>query len=572
MRQAKKPSGKRGPRGDDDKHDLVFTALGGLGEIGMNVYLYGAGTGANRSWLMVDLGLTFPGDGEPGVDVVLPDVSTFKGRTSSLKGIVLTHAHEDHLGALIELWPQLRAPVYATPFTAAMLRAKMQEYGAHPELEITEVPLGGRIDVGPFNVEFIAMAHSIPEPNALAIRVGGRTLLHSGDWKLDDHPVVGGPTDEARLRALGDEGIDVLMCDSTNAFRDGTSPSESDIAKTLERLIKEAPHRVAVTTFASNVGRIKAVADATYAAGRQLVVCGRALHRIIDVSKETGYLPEDFRYSDQREFGYLERKDVVALCTGSQGESRAAMARVASDDHPDVSLTRGDRVIFSSRTIPGNEKSVGAVQNALEAMGCEVITDAQALVHVTGHPRREELRAMYGWLKPKALVPMHGEARHLNEQVRLAKEAGITNTIAALNGELVSLSVEPMKIIDDVPVGRLYRDGRLILPSDAGPVRERQTLSNVGIVVVGVTMTAKGELATEPDVVIDGVPYENQDGDAMEDVILDAVEGAIASLPRGGRRNGDTLRRAVEKSARGAVAQVWGKRPIAKAMVMVLER
>ena len=400
-------------------------ALGGIGEIGMNCYLYGLGPEGGRQWLMVDLGITFPeGENDPGVDVILPDLRFIEDEQASLAGLVLTHGHEDHIGAVIEHWPRLKVPIYATPFTAALLRSKLAEYGRGLKLPIKEVELNARFDVGPFSLELISVAHSIPESNALAVRTPLGLALHTGDWKIDPTPVIGAPTDGGRLTALGAEGVTAMICDSTNALREGRSPSELDVARSLAGIIKGAKRRVAVTIFASNVARIKAVADATRSAGRHLVVAGRAMHRMIEVAIATGYLPKNFKYHDQEHFSYLEPSEVVLLCTGSQGEPRAAVARIAEDEHPDIGLEKGDLVIFSSRTIPGNERVVGRIQNKLVDLGCELITDADALVHVTGHPRREELKEMYGWVRPRAAIPMHGEPRHLAEHAKLATRGG----------------------------------------------------------------------------------------------------------------------------------------------------
>ncbi|MFA5899447.1 MAG: ribonuclease J, partial [Hyphomicrobium sp.] len=401
-----KPKRSAGPATGGD--ELVFVSLGGLGEIGMNAYLYGFGPEDQRRWLMVDCGITFPeGENDPGIDVILPDVRFIEENRTDLTGIVITHAHEDHIGALIELWPRLQAPVYATPFTAGMLRAKLAEHGNGLDIPIHVVDLDSQFNVGPFSIELFSLTHSIPEMSALAIRTPLGTIFHTGDWKLDATPTIGSPADAARLAKLGDEGVLALMIDSTNAFREGISPSEQDVAASLAEIIKKAPRRVAVTTFSSNVARVKAVAEATRAAGRQLVVAGRALHRVIDVAVDNGYLPRGFRYHDQDQFTYIDRSDVVLLCTGSQGEPRAALARIAEEEHGAISLDKGDLVIFSSRTIPGNEKAVGRIQNNLARFGCEILTDNEALVHVSGHPRRDELRQMYRWMRPQITVPMH---------------------------------------------------------------------------------------------------------------------------------------------------------------------
>lgn len=561
---------KRGrPRQEDE---LVFLALGGLGEIGMNAYLYGLGPPDARKWLMVDLGITFPeGEDDPGIDVIFPDLRFIEEERGALAGLVITHAHEDHIGAVIELWPRLGVPVYATPFTAGMLKAKLAEFGGRLQIPIREVPLNGRFDVGPFDIELIEMSHSIPESSALAIRTPLGLLLHTGDWKNDPTPVIGGKPDQARLTALGDEGVLAVMGDSTNATREGRSPSERDVAKTLTEIVKAAPHRVAVTTFASNVARIKAVADAARAAGRELVVAGRAMHRAISVAIDTGYLPEGFRYLDQQRFSELKRSDVVCLCTGSQGEPRAAMARMAENEHPEIGLDRGDLVIFSSRTIPGNEKAVGYIQNSLVRMGVNVLTDSDALVHVTGHPRRDELRELYAWTRPKILVPMHGEPTHLKAHAELAREAGIPEVQVAYNGEMVRLAPGPVRIVDDAPVGRLFRDGRLIIPSGDGSVRERRKLANVGIVVVALTLSRKGAVMAEPRVVLDGVPYEDADGEPMDEIVLSAIEGTLRSIPADRRRDTEMVGEATRRAVRSAVAEAWGKKTVVKVLVSVVE-
>jgi ribonuclease J len=549
---------------------FVFLALGGIGEIGMNCYLYGIGPADARQWLMVDLGITFPeGENDPGIDVILPDVRFIETERSRLTGIVLTHAHEDHLGALIELWPRLKAPIYATPFTAALIKAKLGEFGKRQALPITEVALDSRFAVGPFELELISVAHSIPEPNAVAVRTRLGLALHTGDWKIDAAPMIGAPTNAGRLAELGGEGVTALICDSTNALREGRSPSERDVARSLAAIVRGAERRVAVTIFASNVARIRAVADAARAAGRHLVVAGRAMHRMIEVAMATGYLPADFKYHDQSHVSYLEPDEVVVLCTGSQGEPRAAVARIAEDQHPDIVLGKGDLIIFSSRTIPGNERGVGRIQNRLVELGCELVTDTDALVHVTGHPRREELKEMYAWVRPRIAIPVHGEARHLAAHAKLAREAGVKEVLTIRNGDIVQLAPGAGAIIDEAPVGRLFRDGDLLVSSgDDGPVRARRQLSLAGIVVVGLLRSARGEIAGEAEIVLDGVPTRTAGGGAMEDVVREAVEGTIASIPRDRRRDGELVREAVRRAVRAAVEDAWGKRPIARVLLL----
>ncbi|MGZ5919435.1 MAG: ribonuclease J [Hyphomicrobium sp.] len=559
------------PGSGGGRDELVFVGLGGLGEIGMNLYLYGYGPPDARKWLMVDCGITFPeGEFDPGIDVILPDVRFIEENRGDLVGILITHAHEDHIGAVIELWPRLKAPVYATPFTAGMLRAKLAEWGGDLQIPINLVQLDSRFKLGPFDVELVTLAHSIPEMSAVALRTPQGLVFHTGDFKFDATPVIGTPLDENRLKRLGEEGVQALIIDSTNAFREGASPSEQDVAKSLAEIIAKAKTRVAVTTFSSNVARIKAVAEAARAANRQVVVAGRALHRVIEVAVDTGYLPQGFRFLDQDQFKSLPRRDIVLLCTGSQGEQRAALARIAEEEHPEISFDKGDIVIFSSRTIPGNEKAVGRIQNNLARAGCDILTDNEALVHVSGHPRRDELRRMYSLLRPKVVVPMHGEARHLKAQAQLARDQGAETVFTVQDGEIVRLAPDPA-VIDDAPVARLFRDGRLLVPEADGPVRARRKLAAVGIVMVSLCLSRRGELMAEPLAELDGVPAETADGEEMLDVVLDAVDGTWRSLPGPGRKSPDLVSEAVRRAVRSAVAQVWGKKPICKVLVNVID-
>jgi ribonuclease J len=551
--------------------ELVFLALGGIGEIGMNCYLYGLGPADARQWLMVDLGITFPeGENDPGIDVILPDLRFIEAERTSLAGIVLTHAHEDHFGAVAELWWRLRAPIYATPFAAALLAAKLAEFGGRERPEVRVVALDSRFTVGRFDIELISLAHSIPESNALLLRTPLGSVLHTGDWKLDATPLIGAPADVARLVRLGDDGVRAMVCDSTNALREGRSPSERDVARTLSALIRGAKGRVAVTIFASNVARIRAVADAARSAGRQLVVAGRAMHRIIAAAMDTGYLPSDFKYRDQEHYQYLERDETVLLCTGSQGEPRVAMARIAEDQHPHISLGKGDLVIFSSRTIPGNERAVGRIHNQLVDLGCELLTDADALVHVTGHPRREELKEMYGWVRPRVAIPMHGEARHLAEHAKLARAAGVNEVVAVRNGDVVRLGPGAAEVIDQAPVGRLYRDGRLLLAAEDGPLRQRRALAFAGIVIVSLTLSLRGELLADPLIMLDGVPVLDGRGESMLEHLLDVVDDTLKSIPAARRKDGETVREAVRRAVRARVEDLWGKRPITKVLLTQL--
>jgi ribonuclease J len=550
--------------------ELVFAPLGGAGEIGMNLSVYGLGSPRKKAWLAVDLGVAFAGDELPGIEVIMPDIRFLVEERGNLVGLVLTHAHEDHYGALIDLWPRLKVPLYATPFTAALLEAKRLSEPGAPEIPVTVVPPGGRIKLPPFDIEFASVAHSIPESNALIIRTRLGTVLHTGDWKLDPTPVIGPPTDEAKLRDLGNAGCLAVIGDSTNAVREGRSPSERDVAYSLKELIGSAPRRVAVTTFASNVARIRAVADAARACGREVVLVGRAMERIVQVAHETGYLDgvQDFRGTDI--YGYLPPDKVVALCTGSQGEPRAALARIALDEHPDVTLGKDDRVIFSSRTIPGNEKAVGRVVNGLIRQGIEVITDRTHLVHVSGHPRRAELEDLYGWVRPRIVVPVHGEALHLAEHAALARKIGVPQTLTCSNGDVVRIAPGPASIVDELPQGRLYRDGRLIVGAEQRTVADRRRLGFVGIVSIAIALDSKGALAGEPAVESIGIPELTADGRRFDDLVHEAAVETIESLPRGRRRDPDSLADAVKQGVRAAVAGEWGKKPLCLVHVLTI--
>lgn len=549
------------------REELVFAALGGLGEIGMNAALYGFGPEGRKKWMLVDCGISFAGDDLPGIDVLLPDTRFIEEERGNLAGIVITHAHEDHIGALVDLWPRLRAPVYATRFTADLIAArKLSEPGA-PKIPLTVVPLGGRIKVGPFDVEFISVAHSIPESNALAIRCPLGLVVHTGDWKIDKTPLIGPPTDEARLKALGDEGVLAMVCDSTNVLREGISPSETDVAATLRELIANAPKRVAVTTFASNVSRVRAVAEAALACGREVVVAGRAMDRTLGVARELGYLDGLPAFRSAEAFDRLPRDKVVALLTGSQGEPRAALARVAIDEHPDISLSADDRVIFSSRAIPGNERGINDIINSLVARGVDVVTDRTALVHVSGHPRRDELAMMYGWIRPEIAVPAHGEALHLSEHEKFARLMGAPQVVRAMNGQMVRLAPGRAEIVDNVPVGQRARDGNIILSTLDGSIEERRKLAFSGIVTIAIAMR-RGTLAGDPEVDVMGLPPKTRDGASMFDLVGQAVDDVLKSLSPGKKRDPDAVEQAVERAVRGAVNNAWGKRPACRVLVV----
>jgi ribonuclease J len=541
--------------------ELVFAPLGGIGEIGMNLAIYGFGNEQRRQWIAVDFGVAFADDALPGIDLIMPDIRYLVEERCNLLGIVLTHAHEDHFGALLDLWPRLKLPVYATPFTAALLKAKQEGEPGAPDIPVTVVPLGGRFALGPFDIELVSMAHSIPESNGLIIRTPLGALLHTGDWKIDPTPPIGPPTDEAKLRALGNAGCLVVIGDSTNAYREGRSPSEADVAKCLAELIRGAPARVAVTTFASNVARLRAVAQAAATCEREVVVVGRAMERIVQVARETGYLDGIHDFRSVEAYGHLPPDKVLALCTGSQGEPRAALSRIAQDDHPEVAFSRGDRVIFSSRAIPGNEKAVTRVINGLVSQGVEVITDRTHLVHVSGHPRVDELKELIGWVRPQILLPAHGEPLHLAEHAKLARSAGVPQVVVCRDGDLVRLAPGTAGTIDEVPAGRLYKDGTLVVSAEERTVADRRRLGFAGIVSVALAVSLRGELIAHPSVTLTGMPEADALGHRLEDTAYKAALEAFESMPRARRRDPEAVAEAVRRAVRAALSATWNKKP-----------
>ncbi|WP_406858067.1 ribonuclease J [Alsobacter sp. KACC 23698] len=553
--------------GDDE---LVFVPLGGLGEIGMNAALYGFGPKGRRKWIMVDCGVAFAGDDLPGIDLLMPDIRFLEANRNDLMGIIITHAHEDHIGALTDLWPRLQAPVYATKFAANLLEVRrFNEQGAR-KIPMNVVERGSRVQMGPFEVEFVGMAHSIPESCALAIRSPAGLVLHTGDWKIDPTPGAGWVTDEKRLRELGDEGVLAMICDSTNVIRGGESPSEADVAKTLTEIIGQAKNRVAVTTFASNVSRIRAVAEAAAANGRECIAIGRAMDRVIQVAEDCGYLDgvRPFRGTDA--YGSLPRDKVVALLTGSQGEPRAALARVAEDQHPDVALASGDLVILSSRTIPGNEKAVGRIVNSLIRSGVEVLTDRTHMVHVSGHPRRGEMERMYEWVRPRVAVPVHGEALHIDEHAKLARSLGVPNVVIAKDGDMVLLGPGKPGVIDEVTYGKLYKDGDLLISAGESTVQERRRLAFAGVVSIALALDGRGDLVGDPAFEITGLPQKTRSGEPFEDVIDDAIINVLRGLPKQRRRDADLVENAIERAVRAAVGEAWGKKPTCHVHVVMV--
>ena len=536
--------------------ELLFLPLGGAGEIGMNLNLYGhAG-----AWLMVDLGITFGDASTPGIDVILPDPTFIEERRDELAGLVLTHAHEDHLGAVAYLWDRLECPVYATPFTAAVLRRKLAEVGLLDRVPLTEVPLSGRFSVGPFNIELITLTHSIPEPNALVIETPAGRVMHTGDWKLDPDPVVGLTTDEAALIRTGEAGVLAMVCDSTNVLVPGASGSEADVRATLLDIVGRYEQRVAIACFASNVARLETIARVGEAHGRNVALVGRSLWRIYEAAKETGYLRDIPPFLSERDLGYLPRDKVLMICTGSQGEPRSALARIAAGDHPEVSLAAGDTVIFSSRMIPGNEISINRLHNRLSERGIEIVTTNEENVHVSGHPARDELAQMYQWIRPRIAVPVHGEPRHLVAHAKLAQECQVPESVVVQNGSLVSLAPGRAEIIDEVFTGRLAVDGHQIINLESSAIRDRRRMIYHGSAVATVILDSDGELRGLPIVTLHGIePGEREH--AILPVVIDAVADAVSALSDRDIDDDEQVSEAARRAVRRVLRQICGKRP-----------
>jgi len=543
------------------RDELVFVPLGGVGEIGMNMGAYGFGPERSRKWIVVDCGVSFGGPDLPGIELIMPNPEFLEEHAHDVLALILTHSHEDHYGAVLDLWPGFERPVYATQFTAAMLAAKRAGDGIVENVDLTIMRPGQPFTVGPFTIEAINVAHSIPEANGLLISTPVGRALHTGDWKLDPTPVGNAPTDVARLQAIGEDRSTplALVCDSTNAMKDGESPSEADVAKTLEKLIADAPHRVAVTTFASNVGRVISIVRAAHKAGRQVVMSGRSLHRITGIAKELGMLEGLPTLHDQDAYRSVPRDKCVLICTGSQGEARAAIARIARGEHPVIDLNAGDLMIFSSWAIPGNEREVIDIQNRLIDKGVEIITQNDGLVHVTGHPRRGELQKLYAWTKPDVLVPVHGEAMHLKAHAKLGRDAGISNVCEARNGDMVRLFPEPMAYPAEVRVGELYLDGLVLCTPEESGVKGRRRLSFGGHVVVSLCVNGSGHVVSGPDLVIEGLP-ETED-ESLSDLVEDTIAGVLKSMPAKRRSDTEVLNSAIFKAIRNEVNAYWGRKP-----------
>ncbi len=540
------------------KNELLFLALGGSAEIGMNVNLYGC----DGKWVMVDLGMTFADPGYPGIDLVLPDLEFIEKQSKNLLGIVLTHGHEDHIGAIPYFAGELDVPLYATPFTAGLIRRKLAEAGLENDVELNIIPNEGSFDLGPFGFRYLPIAHSIAEGNALLIDTPYGKIFHTGDWKLDDEPMLGIPSTPEQLTAVGDEGILAMVCDSTNVFNDAPSGSEGDVYRNLMRVVENLDNRVLVTTFASNAARLQTLGEVAKHAGRQLCVAGRSLDRMIENSRENGYLKDFPPTVDFDEAMTIPRDEIMIIATGGQGEARAALGRIAGDSHK-IKLTEGDHVLFSSKQIPGNEIAIGRIQNQLAAKGVVMITDRQEHIHVSGHPGRPELADMYKWIRPEILVPVHGEIRHMKEQARFAAEQGVPENIFQQNGDVVRLAPDGPKIISQERTGRLVLDGDVIIAADGKTLNERRKIGYNGSISVAVGLDDKGKIMGQPMLRLLGVPLEEDEEDFLDEMyetIMKKFKKPVGDIDR----FSEELRLLVRRSA----TEWTGKKPVVSVLVV----
>lgn len=555
----------------NDRAELVFLPLGGCEEIGMNLNAYGFGPPDDRRWIIVDVGVTFGDDTTPGIDLICADPEYLVGE--QIEAIFLTHAHEDHIGAAGLLYRRLktRAPMYATPFTAELLRAKLIENDLDPEPLLKTIALESTVEAGPFSVRYVTLTHSIPEPNALAITTPLGVILHTGDWKIDPDPQIGATTDIEGLTALGEDGVLAMVCDSTNVFVDGEAGSEAGVRVNLEKLIAEQEGRVAVTTFASNVARVQTVIGAAAACGRSVCLVGRSMHKVTDAAKAVGMLQDAPDFVSEEEAGFLPPDNILYLCTGSQGEARAALSRIARGDHRHVSLSEDDTVIFSSRVIPGNEKGIFALMNQLADRGIRVITERMSAdpIHVSGHPCRDELARMYSWVRPKVAVPVHGERRHTLEHARYALDLQVPLAAAPRNGEILRLAPGEPEIIDEVPNGRLMLDGAHLVSANAGALTERKRLSEYGYLQVSLAVDEDGNLIDGPLATARGLTEpDGRLADESLDKMDEEAEAAFEKIKRRDRDDDDAVEKAVGRAVKRAAEKVFGRRPLIDVTVL----
>ena len=543
------------------KDQLIFCPLGGSGEIGMNMNLFSYGKPDNQKWLIVDIGVTFADDTLPGINLIYPDPGFIIDKKDDLLGIILTHAHEDHIGAIVHIWPQLKCNIYATPFTSVLIKEKFKEKKIEIGNNLKIVDLNGTVKLGPFKIEFITLTHSILEPNGLSIETPVGTILHTGDWKCDPNPLIGNTINEKKLKQIGAQGVLAMICDSTNIFNPGRAGSELDVRQSLLKIMQNKNKRIIVTSFASNVARMETIFYCAKKIERQISLVGRSMHRIYKAARQCGYLKNVIDPIDSREAKKISREKIVYLCTGSQGEPMGAMMRIAHYVHPDVFIEKDDTVIFSSKIIPGNEKKLYSLHNQLVKNGIEVISEENEFVHVSGHPNQEDLKDMYNWVKPKAIIPVHGEHRHMMEHINFAKEMQVPYPVQIENGDIVQIypGNEP-HVVDKAPVGRMYIDGNISISEDSQSLKERKNLANNGYLEVTIIINNKGKVIKKPIFSFRGLPIESQNDDFIFD-LEDEVTKTSRTFSLNNTKQENILIEELKKNCRKLVKEKTGKKP-----------
>ena len=542
------------------KQELLFCPLGGAGEIGANMNLYGYGNPGEHKWIMVDIGVTFADDTLPGIDLIYPDPGFIVDKKDSLLGIVVTHAHEDHIGAIAHLWPMLKCNIYATPFTAVLIQEKFREKHIDISSYLKIVELNGVVDLDPFSIEYVAMTHSILEPNGLRIKTPAGVVLHTGDWKIDENPMVGKNIDVDRLKQIGKEGVLAMVCDSTNIFTVGRSGSEETVRRSLLKIMERLKKRIVMTSFASNVARMETIFYCAEKTGRQISLVGRSMHRIFKAARQCGYLKNIIDPIDPREAKNISREKIVYLCTGSQGEPMGAMMRISNYTHPDVFIEKGDAIIFSSKIIPGNEKKLYKLHNQLVKDGMEVISEENEFVHVSGHPNRDEMKDMYNWIKPKCVIPVHGEHRHLIEHINFAKEMQVPHPVLVENGDIVKIFPgDKPKVYDKAPTGRLYLDGNISVHEQSQSIKDRKNLSSNGYLEVTILINSKGNIHDNPILSFRGLPINEEDEFTYE--LEGEIEKITKSFKIGSRKQEHNLIDALKIACRKFTKEKIGKKP-----------
>ncbi len=543
------------------KNELLFCPLGGSGEIGMNMNLYAYGKPSEQKWIIIDTGVTFADDTIPGIDIIYPDPGFIIDRKDDLLGIVITHAHEDHVGAITHLWQKLNCKIYATPFTAVLIKEKFKEKSIDITNFLQIVELNGKISLGPFKIEYITLTHSILEPNGLRIETPVGVILHTGDWKVDPNPLIGGKINSDRLKEIGGEGVLAMICDSTNVFSIGRSGSELDVRKSILNLMSNLKKRIIVTSFASNVARMETIFFCAEKTGRQISLVGRSMHRIYKAARQCGYLKNVIEPIDPRDAKNISRDKIVYLCTGSQGEPMGAMMRISNYIHPDVYIEKGDAVIFSSKIIPGNEKKLYKLHNQLVKEGIEVISEETEFVHVSGHPNREDLKDMYNWVKPRCLIPVHGEHRHMIEHVKFAKEMQIKNTVLVENGDIVKIFPgDKPEVYDKAPHGRLYVDGSVSVEEDNQSIKDRRNISNNGFMDVTIILSSNGNIIKDPLLTIRGLPIYSLEEFKFE--LQEKIFETSKSFSLKNKKQESNLIDAIKVTCRRYSREKTGKKPL----------